>query len=251
MSRRPYQQRDVALAVDEARSTACRPCEQGSVKQLSETIWLADAPAASSLRWRLRTLATAAVRPLMVWKSQRWIANGQEHRLHLGCGQTMLPGWLNVDLVGRQPIDLALDLRKRLPFPDGLIDAVFHEHLIEHLTYHDAIQVLSECARVLRPGGILRVTVPDFGRYLNSYVHGTDFIEAVRPGRFSRLIALSEVVYCYGHLSVWDAETLSKVLEAFGLATQQMSLGQSCLQPCPDSASRANETLYVEAVKSL
>jgi predicted SAM-dependent methyltransferase len=161
----------------------------------------------------------------------------------------MLPGWLNVDLVGRQPIDLALDLRKRFPFPDGSIDVVFHEHVIEHLTYQDAIAVLSECVRVLRPAGVLRVTVPDFGRYLNSYVHGTDFIGAVRPDRFSRLIALSEVAYCYGHRSVWDVETLGGVLEALGLPAQQMDFRQSRLQPCPDSLSRRNETLYMEGSK--
>lgn len=249
MNEPSHQHSDTPLAVAEPGGQPHPLPEQRSAKELGESLCLADSSDGSSLRWRLRTLATAAVRPMMLRKSRHWLANGQPHRLHLGCGRTILPGWLNVDLVGRQAVDLALDLRKPFPFPDRSIDAVFHEHLIEHLTYQDAVALLSECARVLRPGGVLRVSVPDFRRYLYSYVHGTDFIETVRPGRFSPLIALSEVAYCYGHRSLWDAQTLSKVLETLGLTPAETSFGQSRLEPCPDQASRANETLYVEAIK--
>src|SRR5918992_2339635 len=134
-------------------------------------------------RWRLpvRQLVTAAVRPLMVRRSRRAAAAGSV-LLNLGCGRTPLPGWTNVDLAGRNDAALALDVRRPLPFASGSVDAVFTEHLLEHLSYDDATFLLSECARVLGPGGVIRVVVPDFGRYARAYATGDgDFLDWPAP----------------------------------------------------------------------
>lgn len=72
-------------------------------------------------------------------------------QLNVGCGWLPLPGWINVDLVGL-PIDLAWDLSRTLPFDEGSVDAVFHEHVIEHLPASAGYKLLKECHRVLRPG---------------------------------------------------------------------------------------------------
>lgn len=199
----------------------------------------------SPRRAHARALATGLVRPLSRLRA-RALPPGR--RLHLGCGPTRLPGWTNVDLLGRSRVDLALDLRRPLPFRDRSVDAIFHEHLLEHLSYSDALALLEECRRVLRPGGVLRVCVPDFGRYARSYASGDAFLEALRPGRPTRLLALAEVAYSHGHRSVWDAETLTGTLDDLGLDAAESSFGRSRLSPCPDSAGRANESLYVEAV---
>src|SRR3989338_3615683 len=81
-------------------------------------------------------------------------------KLHLGCGTTILPSWLNSDLFGNNK-RIFLDAAKRFPFPNNTFDYVFSEHLIEHLTYAKGMSMLQECFRVLKKGGKIRVATPD------------------------------------------------------------------------------------------
>ena len=120
--------------------------------------------------------------------------------LHLGCGLTAPPEWLNVDgswnawlsqrpwlksvgvalrLVPRShaavpwPANIRIaDLRKPLPFPADSFDAVYSSHLIEHLHRTGALALLREARRVLRPGGRCRTLVPDLRRMVDDYVAG-------------------------------------------------------------------------------
>jgi predicted SAM-dependent methyltransferase len=169
--------------------------------------------------------------------------------LHLGSGIHRLDGWLNVDLVSMNP-DLAWDLRRKLPFPDGCARACFLEHVLEHFTLSDVLDVLTECHRVLQPGGIVRVGVPDFGRYLESYAADGSFIDGERPGRPTRLLAVAEVALFHGHRSVWDAVTLERVLTEVGFtAVSAREFGDSALQQVPDAAHRRSESVYAEGIK--
>lgn len=201
----------------------------------------------SPLRLHVKLAATIAMRPLTHLAAGR-LDRSKPLLLHLGCGPRRLEGWINADLAGRQKIDLALDARKRLPFPAGSLDAIFSEHLLEHLDYDEAERLLRECARVLKPGGVVRIVVPDFGRYAADYA-GADggLIARVRPCRPTKLVALAEVAYSYGHRSLWDGETLTLAMSGAGLNAQVAAFGQSLLDPCPDNEERRDESLYVEA----
>src|SRR5437762_12486254 len=81
--------------------------------------------------------------------------------LNLGCGARFHPQWTNLDLTPSGQNVRAYDCRQPLPFEDESFDVVYHSHLIEHLRREDVIRFLRECCRVLRPGGILRVAIPD------------------------------------------------------------------------------------------
>lgn len=97
-------------------------------------------------------------------------AAGAALRLHLGCGEHRLPGWVNVDLY-HEAADLRADVRLGLPFDDGAAGAIYLAHLLEHLEYPvEALDVLRECRRVLGDGGLLRVVVPDIRSFLVAYV---------------------------------------------------------------------------------
>jgi predicted SAM-dependent methyltransferase len=157
---------------------------------------------------------------------------------------------VNVDLASTGP-DLAWDLSRPVPLPDGSVAAIFHEHLLEHLPLPAAMGFLRECHRLLRPRGVLRVGVPDFGRYARDYSGRRALIDEARPGRPTALMALSEMVFCYEHASMWDEETLVGVLREVGFgAPEARAFGDSSIQPAPDRPWRALETLYVEAVKA-
>lgn len=177
------------------------------------------------------------------------LASGRAIRLHLGCGEIHLAAWANVDLVGAGAADFLWDLRQPLPFPDGSVHAIFHEHLLEHLSYWDGVGLFLECRRLLAAGGILRLGVPDFGRYARDYVTRSGFIEYVRGGRPTPLLALAEIAYCYQHVSIWDAETLVSLFEESGFVSVSVrQSGESRLDPAPDTPYRKPETLYVEGV---
>lgn len=171
-------------------------------------------------------------------------------RLHLGAGGSPKPGWTNVDLAGH-PIELAWDVTKPLPFADGSVEAVFHEHMLEHLTLEQAYALTRDCYRVLAPNGILRVVVPDAGAYARSYADGGDgVISDYRSGRPTAMLALQEIFYLHGHRSAWDEETLSLVVAAAGFTdSSSRSYGESLLDPAPDTEARSRESLYFEAVR--
>lgn len=195
---------------------------------------------------------TAVVRflsPVAARRLRRVVAEVRDPKLHLACGRIHLEGWINVDLIGSRA-DVWWDLRYPLPIADGSAAGIFHEHLLEHLPLGAAVHFLRECHRLLRPGGILRVAVPDFGRYARDYALNGRFIGQVRPGRPTPLLALNEVVYCHQHRSAWDGETLGALLAEIGFEqAAAQPFGDSRFQPAPDSERRKAETLYVEAVK--
>jgi SAM-dependent methyltransferase len=119
--------------------------------------------------------------------------------INLGCGTHMHPAWNNLDFsvyvrlrrhlwlvsflrrVGLisaarfaqfskvEPDIISWDLRRGIPFGDKTFDVVYHSHILEHIDREDAMAFLVECYRVLRPGGVIRVVVPDLEKWANAY----------------------------------------------------------------------------------
>jgi len=119
-------------------------------------------------------------------------------RLNLGSGQTAVPDWTNIDrspniLLDRvpavkrmlfragllteghmQPWDrevIRQDIRK-LPYPDNSVEAIYSSHTLEHLYLREAERVIGECARVLQPGGLLRLALPDVEQFARQLLSG-------------------------------------------------------------------------------
>ncbi len=202
-----------------------------------------------SWRPRARVAATRAVAPMARRKASR-LARTTPLRLNIGCGSARLHGWINIDLVGL-PVDLAWDLTRPLPFPDDSVDAVFHEHVIEHVPGAVGYRFLKDCHRVLRPGGVMRVVAPDASRYMASYFEPEhDFIRTCRGDRPTPMLALMEEFYSYGHQAVYDEATIALFCRTIGFAEVRVqSFGDSSIVPCPDTDWRATDSFYVEAVK--
>lgn len=205
----------------------------------------------SWVRARGQRGVTTALLPLELLRASRLLRKKQLLNLHLGCGETYLTGWTNIDLFrpGKRR-DLYWDLRRRLPFPDNVVEAIFSEHLFEHLDIVSGLKLLKECRRVLSYGGVMRIGVPDLERYVRSYLGADKLIDDYRPGRPTRGIAFGEVFFFHGHRSMYDFDTLKLLLREVGFtAVERSTSGKGRLCPCPDSEFRMAETLYVEAVK--
>lgn len=116
--------------------------------------------------------------------------------LNLGCGTIVPDGWVNLDSslsarVSRWPLVGSLvrtlagrhrskhawpktvryaDLRRNLPFADGSVDGVFSSHFIEHLHHNEALAILKESHRVLKPGSPCRTLIPDLSAIIHQYL---------------------------------------------------------------------------------
>jgi predicted SAM-dependent methyltransferase len=89
-------------------------------------------------------------------------------QLHLGCGKIRLPGYVNVDIQAGPSVDVVADLR-HLPWGDGEADLVYSCAAIEHFGRREWIPLLAEWARVLKRGGLLRLSTADFEAVVARY----------------------------------------------------------------------------------
>jgi predicted SAM-dependent methyltransferase len=230
---------EIRRYLDEREAARTRGIERGAAVRLLRHV------SSFELRQSAKVHATKALAPVERRRA-RELGRARPLLLHLGSGWHELPGWVNVDLVGMGS-DLRWDLTRKLPFPDGSADAVFLEHVLEHFPLGTVLDMLAECRRVLAPGGILRAGVPDFGRYAESYAGDRAFLEERRPGRPTPLLALAEVALSHGHRSVWDAETLERVLAESGLVeVRRRDFGDTDLEESPDNPLREAESVYAE-----
>lgn len=189
-------------------------------------------------RFRLHARVAATAAASSRARSRAEELAGGDLRLHLGSGPARKDGWVNVDLVG-DDVDLTWNILKPLPFASGTVDAIFHEHVLEHLSLEDGYRLAQESHRLLRPGGVLRIGVPDCGTP-----------DVGWPDAPTRLLALHEFFAEPGHRTMYDAETLGLILRAAGFdLVEQRAFGESRIEPAPDSEHRRVGSLYVEAVK--
>jgi len=95
---------------------------------------------------------------------------GEELKLNLGAGFEVIEGWMSLDA---QAGGTTLNLLRPLPFDDASVDFAFLAHVLEHFYFPlEAFGVLREIRRILKPGGVLRIIVPDIGQCLLAYASG-------------------------------------------------------------------------------
>jgi len=198
----------------------------------------------SELRiWRRHIKGVGVARQLMADASDK---------LHLGCGPNHKAGWLNVDLSGAA--DLKLDLREPLPFPDNRFSIIYNEHFFEHVDYPGpATDLLKQCLRVLKPGGVTRIGVPDTEWPLQEYcgVRNDDYFRIARQSWHPAWCTtpMEQINYHFRqdgeHRFAYDFETLQKILLQAGF----VNVSRVDFDPAIDSESRKTGTLYVTANK--
>ena len=189
--------------------------------------------------------------------------------INIGVGESGLEGWVNVDCYANKGVNCLFDARKRLPFPSNSARAIFTEHFFEHIDYTEEVPYfLSECLRVLKPGGVLRIIVPDAEKFLRSYVNDADGgwaeMAKMRLMNSERREEWSDTVYNtrmevinavfrsgFSHKYAYDYETLEFLLLKYGFKTaMRQAYGRTQLPELNiDLAIREAESLYVEGVK--
>jgi SAM-dependent methyltransferase len=189
------------------------------------------------------------------------------HRLNLGCGPDAPAGWVNLDgswnawfshhrhLRGAlrrigiinasnqgaqwKVTPVVHDLRKPLPFRENIFSAIYGSHVLEHLYRVEAEALLAECKRILQPGGLLRLVVPDLHSLVLDYLAGRNGGTAA-ASRWSAAERLNEKLafrsaqppagnvlfrfYAHwkdfhSHKWMYDSDSLGHALEGAGFAS--------------------------------
>lgn len=96
------------------------------------------------------------------------MSNNTLLKLHLGCGEKYIPGFLHVDMMNYEHIHFNGSVCC-LPYEDNSTSLVYASHVLEHFSRNSIPDVLLEWYRVLAPGGVLRLSVPDFAACAKLY----------------------------------------------------------------------------------
>jgi SAM-dependent methyltransferase len=179
-------------------------------------------------------------------------SGGKKQRLFVqyGCGLSAPDGWLNFDssprlrferlpaigtiagVLGKRlfPPNVRYgDIVRGLPVPDNTADGVYASHVLEHLSREDVVMALTNTLRILKPGGVMRMIVPDLAwraeRYVREHRAGNvgaadTFIASCHVGGVRRprgaMGLLRAAIGNSGHLWMYDRELMTQILTRVG-----------------------------------
>jgi len=199
-------------------------------------------------------------------------------KIHLGCGTVAPIGWVNVDsAIGARlsrgvlkpfarrafsiewPSNIVIhDLSKRFPWPEDTADVIYSSHTLEHLSRETGEHFMAECRRVLKPGGILRIVVPDLKKILDGYQSGSidarDLITELgaQPPWAGRK-KLHQIVAVFSgshHLCMYDEKALLALTTEHGFSCRRMQAFESVIDDIRaiEREDRAKGELVIEGV---
>jgi predicted SAM-dependent methyltransferase len=132
-------------------------------------------------------------------------------KLHLGCGwRNFGSDWIHID--GGEYPHLTFNDITKLPYQNDIVDVIYASHVIEYFDRDEIKVLLSEWKRVLRPGGILRIAVPDFLKLMWVYQDTKDLNKILGP-LFGKMTMGDALIY---HKTVYDFNSLKELLETLG-----------------------------------
>jgi len=159
--------------------------------------------------------------------TESYFAEQRIRKLHIGCGGNILDDWLNADFFPHSDRILRLDATRTFPFAKETFDLIFSEHMIEHVSYSNGLAMLSECHRVLKINGKIRISTPNLQFLIDLYSDNkselqkqyikwaTDsFIKNVSS--YDDTFVINNFVRDWGHLFIYDEKTLRSSLEKAG-----------------------------------
>lgn len=177
--------------------------------------------------------------------------------LNLGSGPRGIDDnkWINIDGFKDKNVHHCCDFSRGLPFSAGTFDGIFCEHVLEHFDFGNGKLLMKECLRVLKPGGVIRIVVPDGNKILRAYFDNAEFIINYKQceNKFPMEAVNKWFYQRYEHQCIYDADYLTDMLRKAGFTSavqkefRSASTGNYDL--LLDDEKYSWESLYAEAVK--
>lgn len=131
-------------------------------------------------------------------------------KLHLGCGSIHIDGFINIDVNYLPTVDVVDNIKYLRKFDENTVDLIYTSNTLEHLGRWEYIPALQRWYALLKKGGILRISVPDF-EALSEYYMETKDLKTL----YSALYAGQDNAQNF-HYWCWDFKMLKQDLESVG-----------------------------------
>ena len=132
-------------------------------------------------------------------------------KLHLGCGNRYIPGFYHIDGIESENVNLVSKLEDLGQIKTESVELIYASHVLEHFGRLEVPNVLVEWMRVLKPGGVMRLAVPDFDAVCRVYLESKN-IEVVKG------LVCGGQNYKYNfHYNIFDFESLENLLLKIGM----------------------------------
>jgi predicted SAM-dependent methyltransferase len=175
-------------------------------------------------------------------------------RLNWGCGSWPQPGWINSDIGEHPEVEIVCDIRDGLPLETDSLDYAVSIHALPEIPYPDLVPTLEELRRVLKPGGTLRLALPDLDKGIQAYLGGdSDYF--LIPDEDARSLGgkLAVQMSWYGYSrSLFTHDFIEELLLKADFTSVTSCAYQKTASPYPEIVELDNrelESLFVEAVK--
>lgn len=175
-------------------------------------------------------------------------------RLQFGCGAFPAEGWINTNLQAGPGVDLVGDVRHGLPLPSDSIQYIASMHALVELPYLDVVPAIRELHRILEPGGVLRLGLPDLDRAIAAYVAGDRAYFSIPDDEIASLDGKFVVqMTWYGtNLMMFTFDVVRELLERGGFHEVRRAAYRETTSPYPEIVeldNRPKESFFVEATK--
>ncbi len=184
----------------------------------------------------------------------------QSVKINLGSGHWKFETWINVDLDMESLPQICANLAKDLPFRSGVADLMFTEDFIDQLELDRARRFLTECHRILKPDGVIRVLTPDLERLAQLYLHDHDQLKYLWKEHVRVPLQTGTVGEIFntgmrfaGHTFLYDSETFTSLCAECGFEARQVDFQKSEVQELQGLDLRSPETsgsMYFDCYKS-
>jgi predicted SAM-dependent methyltransferase len=173
-------------------------------------------------------------------------------RLNCGCGPTPVPGWINADIRAHAGVDVCADLVKGLPLASGSFDCIVAIHVLQDIAWPDLPAAVSELRRVLKPGAVLRLGLPDLDRAIDAYQRkDPDYFYV--PDSDARTVGaklITQIIWYGSVRTPFNFEFAHELLSNAGFSRVQQCAFRETASAHPDIVTldnRPRESLFVEA----
>ena len=155
-------------------------------------------------------------------------------KINLGSGHWKFPGWVNVDLDRESLPQVCANLAFTLPFRSESVDLVHSEDFIDQLESQHARRLLTECHRILKPNGALRILTPDLEQLAQLYLHDQARLQQLwrEHVRVPMEIGSAGEIFNLGmrfagHTFLYDAETFMLLAAECGFDARRVAYQRS------------------------